>query len=372
MPSLEDMTATPYPQDDRLAPAPALRILRQLGHDTLFILIGFPLGLIAVVVGVTGLGLGLGLAVVWIGVPLLMGVLLLARGLATVERARIAPVIGRAMPHPYYKRPATPTLWRRVFTPITDVQSWLDLLHAIFRFIRQHRRVQLRGDLVGGGAGRSDLPALGLVASRTARTTSTCPNCSAWATRCPPGSIFYLIVGAFFALTLPRWSAAARSSRRGSPGPCSPASPSCASRSPRLTAARDGAGADGGRRLGRGDRAAPARARHPRRPAAAAGPARDGPRPGPAAARHRPGGRPRHGRRGAGPDPRDAGRAARALARHRAADPGRPRAGRGRWPRSPGAAPCRSSWTSPPSSAPTGPGSTRPWRTPPTSWSPRR
>ena len=55
----------------------------------------------------------------------------------------------------------------------------------------------------------------------------------------------------------------------------------------------DGAGprADRRRGLGRGDRAAPAGARHPRRPAAAAGPPRDGPRPGPAAARHRPGGR---------------------------------------------------------------------------------
>jgi len=110
-------------------------ILRRLGQDTQYVLLGFPLGLVAVVVSMTGFWLGLGLSLIWIGVPLLMGVMFLVRGLATVERARIAPVIGRAMPHPYYKRPATPTFWRRVLTPLTDGQSWLDLLHAMFRFI---------------------------------------------------------------------------------------------------------------------------------------------------------------------------------------------------------------------------------------------
>jgi hypothetical protein len=81
-------------------------IVSRLGRDTQYVLVGFPLGLVAVVLCMTGFWLGVGLSLIWIGVPLLVGVLLLARGLATVERVRIAAVIGRRLPHPYYKRPA--------------------------------------------------------------------------------------------------------------------------------------------------------------------------------------------------------------------------------------------------------------------------
>ena len=134
-----------------------------------------------------------------------------------------------------------------------------------------------------------------------------------------------------------------------------------------------GPGADRRRRLRRGDRAAPARTRHPRRAAAAAGPAGDGPRPGPAPARHRPGRGPRHRRRGADADPRDAGRTARAV----------PRASRRRswstagWSRRVAAlagrctVPVEVDWPGLPAMD-RRPGWTRPWRTPPTSWSPRR
>ena len=50
--------------------------------------------------------------------------------------------------------------------------------------------------------------------------------------------------------------------------------------------------------------------------------------------------------RGAQPDPGGAGRAAHALPRHRPADPDRPRAWPRRWPRWPPGPPSRSSWTS--------------------------
>ena len=99
-------------------------VLRQLARDTLFIVLGFPLGLLAVVLSMTGFWLGVGLSVIWIGVPLLMAVMLMARGFAIVERIRIAPVIGRRMPHPSYKRPAGPGVWRRMLIPLTDAQSW--------------------------------------------------------------------------------------------------------------------------------------------------------------------------------------------------------------------------------------------------------
>ncbi len=132
MPNVEDMTTSTHAGP---VPAPAAGLLRRLGRDTQYILVGFPLGLIALVVSMTGFFLGLGLSVIWIGLPVLMIVMLTVRGLATLERSRLGAVLGRPMPHPVYKRAAGPSFWRRVLTPLGDAQSWLDLLHAMFRFI---------------------------------------------------------------------------------------------------------------------------------------------------------------------------------------------------------------------------------------------
>ena len=198
MPSVKGMTTYP---DERLEPAPALRFLRQLAVDTQFILIGFPLGLLALVLSMVGFWLGVGLSVIWIGLPVLMATLLLSRGLATVERARIAPVIGRRMPRPHYKTSRGTGLWQRMVTPIRDGQSWLDLLHAMVRFIPGTIAfcfaVTWWAGTLGGltfplwewaiprGPDNSDLPELlGLG--------------DAWSTRV----VFYLAVGAFFAITL--------------------------------------------------------------------------------------------------------------------------------------------------------------------------
>ena len=132
MPNVDGMTTSIHAGT---APARTAGLLRRLGRDTQYILIGFPLGLIALVLSMTGFFLGLGLSVVWIGLPVLMVVMLIVRGLATLERRRLGAVLGHRMPHPVYKRAPGPSFWRRVLTPLGDAQSWLDLLHAMFRFI---------------------------------------------------------------------------------------------------------------------------------------------------------------------------------------------------------------------------------------------
>jgi signal transduction histidine kinase len=126
------MTTTITP----LGPGRFSRIFRQLGVDTQYALLGFPLGIITVVLCTVGFALGLGLLVTVLGFPILVATLFQARGFATVERARIGPVLRTRLPHPYYKK-AQPGagFWRRMFVPLTDGQSWLDLLHGIFRFI---------------------------------------------------------------------------------------------------------------------------------------------------------------------------------------------------------------------------------------------
>jgi len=131
VPNVNDMTTSAYAG----AAPTSRRVLRRLGIDTQYVLLGFPLGLVTLVLGLTGFFLGLGLTVIWAGVPIMVGTLMLSRGFATLERARIGPVLGRPMPHPYYKKRTDEGYLRRMFTPLTDAQSWLDLLHTVFRFI---------------------------------------------------------------------------------------------------------------------------------------------------------------------------------------------------------------------------------------------
>jgi signal transduction histidine kinase len=111
------------------------RYLRQLGIDTQYVLLGFPIGLITLVVGLTGFALGTGLAIIWVGLPILDGTLKESRGFAMTERLRIGPVLRHKSVHPIYKSVRGQGVLRRTFGPLSDGQTWLDLLHAIFRFI---------------------------------------------------------------------------------------------------------------------------------------------------------------------------------------------------------------------------------------------
>jgi DNA-binding NarL/FixJ family response regulator len=133
MPSVEDMTTTAAHAPAASAAAPRT-ILRQLGIDSAYALLSLPLTIASFVVLVTGLSVGVGLLVLGVGVPILAGTLLAARVFADIERLRIPPVLRIARIRPHY-RSADPAagFWRRIFTPIAQGQSWLDLVHGILR-----------------------------------------------------------------------------------------------------------------------------------------------------------------------------------------------------------------------------------------------
>ncbi|BEL07136.1 hypothetical protein Q0Z83_053270 [Actinoplanes sichuanensis] len=117
-----------------LTPAPVARVLPRLAADTRYVLTGLPLALAAVLVCVTALSIGLGLAVLWVGVPLSFFGLMQARGFATAERERIAPVLEREIPAPGYRTAGAPTLPARLFAVLADAQTWRDLAHAALRW----------------------------------------------------------------------------------------------------------------------------------------------------------------------------------------------------------------------------------------------
>jgi signal transduction histidine kinase len=107
--------------------------LAQLGADSAYNLLRFPIAIAAFVAAVTGLSLGAGLLVIWVGVAVLAASLVVMRGFAMLERAMIPAVLGHDVPQPVYRQPEGSRL-RRLLTPVRDPQTWLDSLHGVVAF----------------------------------------------------------------------------------------------------------------------------------------------------------------------------------------------------------------------------------------------
>lgn len=130
------MTALPLATVPTPAPAPARSLTRQLLRDSGYVLLGLPLALASFVVLVAGIALSAGLAVTTLGLPVLAGTLYAARGLADIERLRLPAVLRQPRVRPEYRTPEPGAgLWRRIFVPMRDAQSWLDLAHGLFKLV---------------------------------------------------------------------------------------------------------------------------------------------------------------------------------------------------------------------------------------------
>ncbi len=133
MPSVESMSTVPTSVDT--AKAQRFGLLRQLGIDTGYVLLGLPLAIASFCVIVAGVSAGLSTLVVLVGLPILAGTLVAARFFADVERLRIPAVLRRPLIRPTY-RAAEPGagVWKRIVTPLTQSQFWLDLAHGVLQF----------------------------------------------------------------------------------------------------------------------------------------------------------------------------------------------------------------------------------------------
>lgn len=111
------------------------KIFKQLGADSAYLLSSFPIALPAFVITVTGFAAGIGTAVVWVGVPILAATLFAMRGLAAAGRSQLGAVLRQPIEGPHYKRaPEGASPLRRYLTPLTDGQSWLNLLWGVVNF----------------------------------------------------------------------------------------------------------------------------------------------------------------------------------------------------------------------------------------------
>ncbi|MEV6305439.1 sensor domain-containing protein [Actinoplanes sp. NPDC051861] len=178
--------------DVALTPAPAVRMLSRLGADTRYVLTGFPAGLGALIVCATGAAVGIGLAAVGIGVPIFFAAMMAARGFAAAERERTG------LPEHSYRSTASPSLWRRLAEVLLDPQSWRDLAHASLRFIPSTIGFALVVAWWAGVAG-----GLGWSLYGWALPGDNLPELLGFNDSYSTGVIFYLVVGAAFAVTLP-------------------------------------------------------------------------------------------------------------------------------------------------------------------------
>jgi signal transduction histidine kinase len=107
---------------------------RGLARGFSYLLAGLPVGIIAFVVAVTGFTTGVSTLVVWIGLPILVGTLYAARGLAAVERRAVCWATARELPPHYYRSARGHRVARRLLLALADPQSWRDLLHSVVAF----------------------------------------------------------------------------------------------------------------------------------------------------------------------------------------------------------------------------------------------
>jgi signal transduction histidine kinase len=101
-------------------------LLRQLGLDSVYLLLALPMGILTFTVVVTGWSLALGLLITLIGVPVAMATVYVSRWMAWVERQRAALVLGEPI-RGVYRPAATGRIIDRLKALFFDPSAWKDL-----------------------------------------------------------------------------------------------------------------------------------------------------------------------------------------------------------------------------------------------------
>lgn len=114
------------------APAPAPKPTLSSGA---YILMSFPLGVLYFIYIVAGLALSIVLIPIFIGLPMLVGVLAGAGGIAKFERNLARSVLGRPETETPAPQPsAETTFFRRLGAALTDSSSYLNALLCLLKF----------------------------------------------------------------------------------------------------------------------------------------------------------------------------------------------------------------------------------------------
>ncbi len=98
-----------------------------------YLLLALPLGQLEFAFLVTGIAVGVGLAVVTVGIPILIGVIVASRWLAMGERRLVDALLGVEIASPYRPLPREGH-WERLKAFLSDPATWRDLLYLLLQF----------------------------------------------------------------------------------------------------------------------------------------------------------------------------------------------------------------------------------------------
>ena len=105
----------------------------QTYRNLFYLLLSFPLGVAYFVFLITGISLGSGLVVIFIGVPILIGMLYACRGLGAFERgvARSLLHVGIPSTSPLASGPG---LWPKLKALLGDTTTWKSFFYLLLKF----------------------------------------------------------------------------------------------------------------------------------------------------------------------------------------------------------------------------------------------
>jgi signal transduction histidine kinase len=108
-----------------------LRLWRGLGRELACVLTALPIAIVTTVALWTGVGLGIGLTIVWLGIPVLVATLLVARWLGGIELQRLQLAGRPPIVRPTWStKTSRPGLSGRVIRIVADSRYWVQALHG--------------------------------------------------------------------------------------------------------------------------------------------------------------------------------------------------------------------------------------------------
>jgi signal transduction histidine kinase len=115
---------------------PLVRALRapfelRTWKETIHLLLNMPVGVATFTIVVTGFALGFGLLITLVGIPILIAMLYVSRGMGWFERARAKLLLDLDVPSPYRPDPTSDRWWRVPVSRLTDPATWTEIVYHL-------------------------------------------------------------------------------------------------------------------------------------------------------------------------------------------------------------------------------------------------
>ncbi|MCF2532735.1 sensor histidine kinase [Yinghuangia soli] len=106
----------------------------RFGRELAYLLLGLPYAVVTFVALSVALSVGFGMLALFVGLPILVESLVMARAFARGERSRVEAVTGRPLPPHHYMAPAQSRKPQEWLSALLDPQSWRDVAHVMIAF----------------------------------------------------------------------------------------------------------------------------------------------------------------------------------------------------------------------------------------------